>query len=651
MSNTFIKSIFIKNFRGLRGPIEINFEKNDKQSSLLLWGENGSGKSSILEAIEYAIKGTVHNFPIDNSNSIKFIHDIEQPYIRIIFSDDTAIIRSFNVLGELIVEGDGIHHINDYSYPFLFRRCDILTFLDSPDGKKMLLFKNFFGKNEISYINIKTLNEKIEEAKREKGRIRAEIASITEKDILSIPEEESQLKIYRTKLFSMFYTDEQLESEVDSIIKSILNINKKSKPYYEIKKKTLDKDKFYEAQEKLDKLIINRNEKQAKLAVILDMEKRDIPLKSLDIIQWSKNPLKTIIKNRKKIHDKNIANVLEKKFEELWIVLRNLHDLKEKTKYISSNISINDDLKTRLISSFREIEKWIVDQFVLLSKDDEIKSLNIEYGTTSEVSLTINIEFKSGKNVSPILILSEANQDLLGILFFLGMVKMSTTDNRAKLLILDDVFQSIDSKIRFNTTRMIKEQFQDYQIIVTTHDRLWWEQMSNIYKSAKGQYVSAKLISYRELKRHLITGQANITKIDLADNIDIEKIASSVSMMFEEICYYLSLNMEISVIRKKDDKYTMGDIWPGILKKLKNTEIDGIANDLNNFIMYRNILGAHFNEWAMGIARNDIIQYANLVEKLFHAMYCEKCGNWIQKSNTTDCLYTCKCANIKLKKK
>ena len=86
-------------------------------------------------------------------------------------------------------------------------------------------------------------------------------------------------------------------------------------------------------------------------------------------------------------------------------------------------------------------------------------------------------------------------------------------------------------------------------------------------------------------------------------------------------------------------------------KKLKNTEIYGIVTELNDFLLYRNILGAHFNEWAMNTPRTDIIQYAKLVENLFQSTYCSNCGNWIKKSNTSDCLYICKCTNTKLKKK
>ena len=583
MSRIFLKSLFIKNFKGMKGPITINFEKNKSLSSFLIWGENASGKSSILDAIEYAIKGTMHNLPVDDPNLIKFIHGNEMPYVKIIFSNETSITRTFEDSGELFVTGDGIQHIIDYSYPFIFRRSDVLTFLDAPDGKKLLLFKNFIGgDDELSYLNVKKINEKIEEIKRKKGLVRADIASLIDTDISNIPNDDNkQFTTWKRKLFSMLYNDEQFVVEIiDPIIKLILNFNR------EITRSYRDENDSTVRQKHLNKLHGKRSIAFSKLALLLDVQNDDIPNKPSDFYTWQKFSLKKLIDKREKLGDID-ADVLNSKVDELSKLIKKLHEFKRKRNFISEDVSISPKLKSKLIDSFQEIETWIIEQFILLSKDETIKSLRIDYSTTSDISLTLIVEFKSGKNASPLSILSEANLDLLGMLFYLGMVKITADNKSAKLLILDDVFQSIDSQIRFNSTRMIKEQFHDYQIIITTHDRLWWEQLSNSFRSAKGQFIPVRLISYPELKGHIISGQESNIKIELSDNIETEKIASVSSLLMEEICYYLSLNLEISVIRKKDDKYHLGDIWPGLLKKLKNTEIYGIVTELNDLLLYR----------------------------------------------------------------
>jgi hypothetical protein len=58
-----IKKITVENFRGLRLPVCIDFVKGNKPTSALIYGRNGTGKSSIVDAWEW-----LHNFSIENLN-------------------------------------------------------------------------------------------------------------------------------------------------------------------------------------------------------------------------------------------------------------------------------------------------------------------------------------------------------------------------------------------------------------------------------------------------------------------------------------------------------------------------------------------------------------------------------------------------------
>ena len=56
-----IKKITIENFRGLRLPVTIDFVKNNKATSALIYGRNGTGKSSIVDAWEWLHKSYIEN--------------------------------------------------------------------------------------------------------------------------------------------------------------------------------------------------------------------------------------------------------------------------------------------------------------------------------------------------------------------------------------------------------------------------------------------------------------------------------------------------------------------------------------------------------------------------------------------------------------
>lgn len=56
-----IKKITIENFRGLRLPVSVDFVKSNKTTSALIYGRNGTGKSSIVDAWEWLLNSTIAN--------------------------------------------------------------------------------------------------------------------------------------------------------------------------------------------------------------------------------------------------------------------------------------------------------------------------------------------------------------------------------------------------------------------------------------------------------------------------------------------------------------------------------------------------------------------------------------------------------------
>ncbi len=57
MSDFILKSLDINNFRSIRGKIHAPLDAK----VVLIHGENGAGKTSILSAIELALTGKVHS--------------------------------------------------------------------------------------------------------------------------------------------------------------------------------------------------------------------------------------------------------------------------------------------------------------------------------------------------------------------------------------------------------------------------------------------------------------------------------------------------------------------------------------------------------------------------------------------------------------
>ena len=107
------------------------------------------------------------------------------------------------------------------------------------------------------------------------------------------------------------------------------------------------------------------------------------------------------------------------------------------------------------------------------------------------------------------------------------------------------------------------------------------------------------------------------------------QICAEAGLLLERCCNHLSHTLPISVTRRRDDRYTLGDLWPGVLKSLKNTSAKGPAVEVDRWLHLRNLLGAHFNEWANTLSRLESEAFGIAVRDLTQLLWCAKCENWV----------------------
>ena len=82
-----ITEIEIKNFRAFYGPCPYRIDLHKSGKNLLIYGENGSGKSSLYRALKLFLESTVSNDQFDAHQNI-FIKDNESGYIKLCLRAD-----------------------------------------------------------------------------------------------------------------------------------------------------------------------------------------------------------------------------------------------------------------------------------------------------------------------------------------------------------------------------------------------------------------------------------------------------------------------------------------------------------------------------------------------------------------------------------
>lgn len=79
--------------------------------------------------------------------------------------------------------------------------------------------------------------------------------------------------------------------------------------------------------------------------------------------------------------------------------------------------------------------------------------------------------------------LNEARLSALSVCLFLAAVLENPQTNfDYKILFLDDVFIGLDSGNRIPIAKILKEEFYDYQIFITTYDRHWYEMAKRFFE-------------------------------------------------------------------------------------------------------------------------------------------------------------------------
>ena len=170
-----ITKIEIKNFKAFRGPDVIDL--SDKGQNLLLYGENGSGKTSLYEALKLFLESS-------ENNSIKFIQNIfvdetDKGYIKLYFTPDPKLNQDNYEWSEDVQEHTSVQPIIEAS--------EAKGFLDYKD-----LLKTNFLHHKKNIVNIFDLlvNTLLKNILNEKDELRRKFSEQWDEILKTVPSDQ-----------------------------------------------------------------------------------------------------------------------------------------------------------------------------------------------------------------------------------------------------------------------------------------------------------------------------------------------------------------------------------------------------------------------------------------------------------------------------
>ena len=191
-----LESIDIKSFRGIKNT-HIEF----KNKSLVLVGENGSGKSSIINALEYLFTGRVETLKgkqsINHDNSIVHMGDDKNDLLIEAKINKKTMKRTID---NLECDDDLREIIDDFkNASFILNRKKLLEFIDATQGERYKRISSLIGLNKLDEIE-KTFRKTQRQFKQKAEIKNQELSDKTAKiaDILNCQESEIYDRINET---------------------------------------------------------------------------------------------------------------------------------------------------------------------------------------------------------------------------------------------------------------------------------------------------------------------------------------------------------------------------------------------------------------------------------------------------------------------
>jgi recombinational DNA repair ATPase RecF len=331
-------------------------------------------------------------------------------------------------------------------------------------------------------------------------------------------------------------------------------------------------------------------------------------------------------------------------------------------------------LEDELNTLYDEVQKDFSTFYRAINEDDEAKFT--AKLTPSEGSLGLDVNFYDRGLFPPAAYHSEGHQDGMGVCLYLALMKR-LFGNRFTFALLDDVVMSVDSGHRYQFCKLLKAHFPDTQFIITTHDRLWAEQM----KSA-GLVTAKTSISFHSWT--IDTGPLVESNQEIWQEIaaalgkgKVEAAAAALRHHLEYVSRHLADQLGAAPPFHADGNYELGELLPSVLKRMKdlcgkaadaaqswgNTADKEAATKRKASLSTSNAAmsveqwavnkAVHYNEWA-NFGRKDFEPVVAAFKELLGCFGCETCESWLHvtpRANPESLRCPCNAISLNLKPK
>jgi recombinational DNA repair ATPase RecF len=294
------------------------------------------------------------------------------------------------------------------------------------------------------------------------------------------------------------------------------------------------------------------------------------------------------------------------------------------------------DAKNKKIQEvYDSIQNDVQNFYDILHPDEPHKNVELIVSPGKRASTDLYIESFGRKREDPRALASEGHLNSLGLCIFLAFVKNFNAG--CSLIVLDDVVTTIDSNHRKNVCSLLLDQFPNAQLVITTHDGIWYQQLCNWQESRKiaHNFLNLEIVSWSiesgpKFHRYEPTWEEIEKKIEEGN----KKAAGNLGRDYLEwVLKRICENLQVPLYRESG-KYTVNELFDPAEKRIQDLLKEGeqVKSDLlaafqrlktNRFIA--NLL-AHDNIGAEALTISEVRDFCESVQSLRAAFSCDQCS-------------------------
>ena len=281
--------------------------------------------------------------------------------------------------------------------------------------------------------------------------------------------------------------------------------------------------------------------------------------------------------------------------------------------------------------------------------------------------LSLDVEFYDRGLYPPNALHSEGHQDSMGLCLFL-VLSERLSGNDLQVMLLDDVIMSADAGHRKQLARILANDFEERQIILTTHDKVWLKQLesesfasgSNVVEMQRWTIDTVPI--YREVRPVW-----DLIKHDLDSN-QINDAGSKLRGWAESFSKQVCHNFKAPVPFRIDGQYTLADVLgparSSVRKYLKKALMKAQRNNNSERSVELISLDNRMQQvdeaiekeswvvnWAShdnqrdSLTANEVEDVVAAFRKFDELLHCPNCCGFLELTNRREAI-VCRCGHV-----